>query len=119
MKRKVEKVEVCPILPPVPLDYWETSDARQGGGIDRIDEKGLCVHSHVNMPVGRELPMRIFFSPGGTFDGFEVLVKVVSKDLCCQEGWETYDYELQFLQLSERGRQKLADLLNIRQLRKN
>jgi hypothetical protein len=119
MKRKVEKVEVCPILRPVPLDYWETSDARQGGIIDRIDEKGLCVHSHVNMPVGRELPMRIFFSPGEAFDGFEVLVRVVSKDLCCQEGWETYDYELHFLQLSERGHQKLADLLKIRQLRKN
>jgi hypothetical protein len=119
MKRKVEKVEVCPILPPVPPDYWETSDARQGGVIDRIDEKRLCVHSHVNMPVGKELPMRIFFSPGGVFDGFEVLVRIVSKDLCCQEGWEIYEYELEFLQLSERGRQKLADLLKIRQLRKN
>jgi len=65
MKRKAEKVEVCPIPPPMLLDYWETSDARQGGAIDRIDEKGMCVHSHVSMPVGRELPMRIFFSPGG------------------------------------------------------
>jgi hypothetical protein len=119
MKRKVEKVDVCPILPPVPLDYWETPDARQGGVIDRIDEKGLCIHSHVNMPAGRELAMRIFFSPGGAFDGFEVLVRIVTKDPCCQEGRETYDYELEFITISDNARLKLGDLLRIRQLRKH
>ena len=119
MKRRVEKAEVYPALDSVPLDYWETSDAQQGGIINRIDEKGLGIHSHVDMPIGRELPMRIFFSSGGVFDGFDASARIMRKSRFCQEGGETYDYELAFLQLSDSGRQKLSDLLKIRQLREN
>jgi len=119
MKRHVEEVDASSISRHMLLEYWETPDARQGGVIDHIDEQGLHIHSYVNMPIGGKLSMRIFFSLGYDFDGFEVLVRIVSKDLCCQEGWETYDYELEFITISDKARLKLGELLRIRQLRRN
>lgn len=119
MKRHLEKVEPCSISRDALLEYWETSDAQQGGVIDRIDEQGLHIHSYVNMPVGRTLSMRIFFSLGHDFDGFEVTVRIVTKAPSCQEGCEAYDYELEFIVISDKARLKLGDLLRIRRLGKN
>ncbi len=100
-----------------PCDYWETCDARQGGVIADINENGLCVHSIVDMRIGGELRIRVFYSLGNGFDGFNVLAKIVGKDLCCSEGWETYKYDLEFSEISEPDRQKLSHFLGIRETR--
>ncbi len=103
----------------IPFDYWETSDARQGGVIEDINEKGLCVHSIVDMRIGGELGIRVFYSLGNGFGGFYVLAKIVGKDLCCSEGWETYKYDLEFSEISGSDRQKLSNFLRIRETRNN
>ncbi len=108
----MENIEQSSITP---LEYWESSDARQGGLLGDITEKRLFVHSYVDMPTGSELGIKIYFSVGSGFDSFEVLGKVVGKDLCCVEGWEAYEYELEFIRISEEGRHKLRDFLRIRQ----
>ena len=39
----------------VPLEYWETCDARQGGLINQIRESGLCIRSPISKQIGAEL----------------------------------------------------------------
>ena len=78
----------------MPLEYWETCDARQGGVIVDVNECGICVLSFVDMSIGGELRISVFFSLGREFDGFQALTRIIGKDLCCQEGWESYEYKL-------------------------
>ena len=99
----------------MPLEYWETCDARQGGVIVDVNECGICVLSFVDMSIGGELRISVFFSLGREFDGFQALTRIIGKDLCCQEGWESYEYKLEFTGISEEGRLKLRNFLKVRQ----
>ena len=99
----------------MPLEYWETSDSRQGGLILDINENGLCVRSPMDMYIGGELGIRVFFSLGYRFDGFQALAKVIGKDLCSEEGWEVYQYELEFIWIAESDLLKLRNFIRIRQ----
>jgi len=98
----------------ITLEYRETCDARQGGVIVDITENGLCVRSHVDMHIGAELGISVFFSLGNEFDRFQVLARTVGKDLGCEEGWEVYVYELEFIGISEPDLLKLRNFLRIR-----
>jgi len=117
MKDETKKIENPGVLQSLPFEYWETCDARQGGVIASINEKGLRIQSVVDMYVGGELRIKVFFSPRYTFDEFTVLARIVRKDLCCEEGWESYEYELEFIGISQEDCMKLRNLLRIRQLR--
>ena len=97
------------------LEYWETRDSRQGGAIVDIDENGLCVRSPRDMAFGSELGIRAFFSLGQELDAFQALVRIIEKDLCCECGWELYEYKLAFIRVSEQDRLKLKNLVTIRQ----
>ena len=67
------------------------------------------------MYIGGELGIRVFFSLGYEFDGFQALTRIIGKDLCSEEGWEVYEYELEFIGISEQDRLKLRNLCHIRQ----
>jgi len=88
----------------IPLGYWETCDARQSGVIVDIKENGLCVRSLVDMHIGAEFRIRIFFSLGNELSRFQVLARTIGKDLYCEGGWESYEYELEFIGISEQDR---------------
>ena len=96
------------------LEYWETYDSRQGGLILDIKENGLCVRSLMDMYIGGELGIRVFFSIGHGFDGFQALARIIGKDLCSEEGWEVYEYQLEFIGISESDLLKLRNFLRIR-----
>ena len=69
------------------------------------------------MHIGAELRIRIFFSLGYEFDEIQVLARIIGKDLCCEGGWEVYEYELEIVRISEEDRLKLRNLLRIRQVK--
>ncbi len=99
------------------LEYWETCDSRQGGDVVDIDENGLCVRSPIDMYIGSESGIRVFFSLRHERDEFQALTRIIGKDLCCECGWEVYEYKLAFIAISEKDRLKLKNLLGIRQVR--
>ena len=103
----------------MPLEYWETCDSRQGGIIIDINGKGLCVRSPIDMHIGGELGIKIFFYVGYDFDGFQALTKITGKDLCSEEGWEVFEYKLEFIRISEPDFPKLSNLLRFRQEKNN
>ena len=114
MKDEIEKIEHPEVSHRMPFDYWETCDASQGGLIGDITEKGLLIQSPVEMPMGGELRIKVFFSVGIKFYEFQPLVKIVGKDLCCVDDWEAYEYKLIFISISKEERLKLRNLLSIR-----
>ncbi len=61
------------------------------------------------------LRIKVFFSLGIKFDEFQASVRIVGKDLCCVEGWEAYEYELEFISISGEDRLELRHFLGIRQ----
>jgi hypothetical protein len=103
----------------MPPEYWQTCDARQGGAVVDINQNGICVRSPIDMYVGGELGIRVFFCLGQLFDGFQALVRIIGKDLYPEGGWELYEYELEFIEISEQDRLKLRNLLDIRILVQN
>ena len=114
MTDEIQKTQGPRLLHNSPSEYWETSDARQGGLIGHIRENGLCIHSPVSMHIGAELSIRIFFSLGYEFDEIQVLARIIGKYLCREGGWEACEYELEIIKISEEERLKLKDLLRMR-----
>ena len=114
MTDKMQKTQGPRLLHNSPVEYWETCDARQGGLVGPLSENGVCIRSPVSMPIGAELRIRIFFSVGYEFHEFRVLAGIIRKDLCCDGGWEIYEYELEIIRISEEDRLKLGNLLGIR-----
>jgi hypothetical protein len=65
------------------------------------------------MHIGAELRIRIFFSLGNEFSRFQVLARTIGKDLCCEERWKAYEYELEFIGISEQDRLSIRQTNNI------
>ena len=97
------------------FEYWETRDARHGGVILGANENSLRVRSLADIRIGEEFGINIFFSFGSGFDRIEILTRIIGKDLGCEEGWEVYEYKLEFIGISESDLDKLRDFLRIRQ----
>lgn len=95
----------------LPLEYWQTDDACRGGLVGNVSEAGLLIHSLQDMPVSKELNVRIFFSNGYEFDGIRVVAKIVWKDFYYEQDWKGYKYGLEFVRISEVDHQKLINLL--------
>jgi hypothetical protein len=95
----------------LPLEYWQTDDACHGGMVGNLSEGGLLTHSLQDMPVGKELNVRIFFANGYEFDGIRIVGKIVWKDHHYETEWKGYQYGIEFVRISEEDRQKLVNLL--------
>jgi len=95
----------------LPLEYWETDDSFHGGLVSNVSETGLLIHSVKDIPVSRELNVRVFFSDGYKFDGIRVIAKVLWKKLHHETDWKTYKYGLEFTRISEKDRRKLVKLI--------
>ncbi len=98
----------------VPIGYWETCDALQSGVVVDINENSLSVRSPSDMHIGTELRISIFFSLGNEFDRFQALSRTTGKELVSEEGWEAYEYELEFIYITEQDRLKLRNFLSFR-----
>ncbi len=118
MTDDIQKTHGPRLLHNSPVEYWETCDARQGGLVGPMSENGLYIRSPVSMHIGAELRITLFFSLGDEFDDIQVLARIMEKDLCCEGGWEVYEYELEIIKISEEDRLKLRNLLRLRQLKR-
>ncbi len=94
------------------LEYWDTYGSRQGGLVGNVSEKGLLIYSAQDMPVGRELYLKVFFSNGYELDTFDVVARVAWKELHRERGWQGYKYGLEFVQISQEDQRKLLMLLD-------
>ena len=85
----------------LPLEYWQTDDACRGGIVGNLSEGGLLIYSLHDMPVGKELNVRIFFTNGYEFDGIRIACKIVWKDPHDETDWKGYKYGIEFVRISE------------------
>lgn len=75
-------------------------------------EVGLLIQSIKNIPIGTKLATVLLFPKGFELSSLEVLTEVIWKDLCREEDWEGYHYGLNFVQIMEKDRKMLKQLLS-------
>ena len=95
----------------LPLEYWETDGSSYGGLVSNVSEAGLLIYSVRDIPVNKELCVRVFFSDGYRFDGLCVTTKVRWKKLHHETDWKIYEYGLEFTRVAEGDRRKLQKLI--------
>ncbi len=83
-----------------------------GGLVVNASEGGLLIHSVKDMPVGLELNMVILFPDGYELADFEVLAKIIWKDLHSYNNFEGFQYGLKIVQILEGDCWRLKQLLN-------
>ncbi len=82
-----------------------------GGLVVNASEVGLLIQSIKNIPVGTKLSTLVLFPKGFELASLEVMTEVIWKDLYREEDWEGYHYGLNFVQIMEKDRRMLKQLL--------
>ena len=97
----------------LPLEYLVTNAPKAHGGlVVNVSEVGLLIRSVKNMSIGTELKVAVLFPKEYQLANFELLAKVVRKDLVWEEDWEGYEYGLRFIQILDADRRKLRQILS-------
>ncbi len=104
----------CPrFLLDLPLEYLVTNAPKAHGGlVVNVSEIGLLIRSVKNLSIGTELRVAVLFPKEYELANFEVLAKIVRKDLVWEEDWEGYEYGLRFVRMLEVDRRKLQQILS-------
>ncbi len=82
-----------------------------GAVVCNLSEGGLLIYSIRDMPVGRELRVRMFFADEYQFDQIKVDAKIVWKVRYTDTDWKGYKYGLEFVEISVEDHQKLMKVL--------
>jgi c-di-GMP-binding flagellar brake protein YcgR len=98
----------------LPLEYWESDDARHGGYVENVSEMGLAIYSIQEYPIGSHLGVKVFFSSGSEFDRFQVRTRIAWKAPHCEAQWKGYLLGLEFTAISDEDRHKLVSFLSSR-----
>ncbi len=97
----------------LPLEYLVTNAPKAHGGlVVNVSEIGLLIRSVKNLSIGTELRVAVLFPKEYELANFEVLAKIVRKDLVWEEDWEGYEYGLRFVRMLEVDRRKLQQILS-------
>ena len=97
----------------LPLEYLVTNASKAHGGIVvNVSEVGLLIRSVKNMSIGTELKVAVLFPQEYELANFEVLAKIVRKDLVWEEDWEGYEYGLEIIRILEVDKRKLRQVLS-------
>jgi hypothetical protein len=96
----------------LPTEYWEADNACRAGLVCNVSKKGLCIYSVHDMPVGKDLEIRVFFPNDYEFDGLRVGTKIVWKDGRYESNWKGYQYGLEFVRIPVEDAWKLFYIIN-------
>jgi hypothetical protein len=97
----------------LPLEYLVRNASKAHGGlVVNVSEIGLLIRSVKNMSVGTELKVAVLFPKEYELANFDVLAKIIRKDLVWEEDWEGYEYGLKFTRILEVDRRKLRQILS-------
>ncbi len=97
----------------LPLEYRVLNGPfAHGGLVVNASEVGLLIQSIKNIPVGTKLSTLVLFPKGFELASLEVMTEVIWKDLYREEDWEGYHYGLNFIQIMEKDRRMLKQLLS-------
>jgi hypothetical protein len=97
----------------LPLEYLVTNAPKAHGGlVVNVSEVGLLIRSVKNMSIGTELKVAVLFPQEYELASFEVLAKIIRKDLVWEEDWEGYEYGLEIIRILEVDKRKLRQVLS-------
>ena len=102
------------------LECSTTDGSRpRGAYTGNVSEKGLLIYSIDNLPITTELKLVVFYPDEYRLGNFEVIAKVVWKDLHYEKEWKGFKYGLEFVHMSEADQIKLREILLGASARKN
>ena len=93
------------------LEFEDKDGLPHGAVVCNVSEGGLLIHSVRDMPVGRELKLRVFFAEEYKFDEFHATARIAWKGYHSDIDWEGYKYALEIVEISVENRQNLVNLL--------
>ena len=96
----------------LPTEYWEADNACRAGVVCNVSKKGACIYSVHDMPVGKDLDIRVFFPNEYEFDGLRVGTRIVWKDGCYETSWKGFQYGLEFVRVPVEDAWKLFYIIN-------
>ena len=103
----------------LPAEYRDMSDScLRGAIVVDASEGGFLIETVVDIPLGTELSMTLFYPKGFELVGLKVMAKIVRKepnwkqDLKLNRKWKEYRYGLQFIHVSDEDYSKLKLLLD-------
>ena len=112
-ENKKDRREYPRFLLDLPLEYWATNAPKAHGGlVVNVSEVGLLIRSVKNMSIGTELKVAVLFPQEYALANFEVVAKIIRKDLVWEEDWEGYEYGLKFIRILDVDRRKLRQVLS-------
>ena len=91
----------------LPLDYWETLDAVQGGIVTNISESGILFHSVHKIEIGANLMIRVYLSKEYGLDQAEGSGRIVWMSPHQEQDWQGYKYSFHIMQMHLDDRDRL------------
>jgi c-di-GMP-binding flagellar brake protein YcgR len=95
---------------PVQYNRMEESYNRYGRAMN-VSEDGLLIYSREQMDIDQHLKSKIFFLLGTEFNSIEMETQIVWTGFSSNEVWGTYRSGLRLVDISEKDRSKLKNLL--------
>ncbi len=96
----------------LPLEFKSEDGIPHGAIVRNISEGGLLICSTLDMPVGRELKVAVFFADEYELDQLMGSSRIARKVPHSETDWEGYKYALEFVEISIENRRKHAKLMN-------
>jgi hypothetical protein len=96
----------------LPLEYRVVNGSYSHGGlVVNVSEGGLLINSIKDIPIGSKLNIEVLFPKEFKLAHFKVFAEIIWKDKYMKEDWEGFQYGLRFIEISERDRSSLKQLL--------
>jgi PilZ domain len=92
----------------LPLDYWQTPDAIQGGLVANVSETGLLMHSVHKIQIGTKLRVRVYLSKDNSLDCIEGNAKIVWMNFHREQDWKGYRYGMYIMQMPPNYQDRLT-----------
>ncbi len=96
----------------LPLEFKSEDGLPHGAIVHNISEGGLLICSTLDMPVGRELRVGVFFADEYELDQLMGTSRIAWKVQHSEADWEGYKYALEFVEISVENRWKYVRLVN-------
>jgi hypothetical protein len=94
------------------VDFQVTGESKPSRGqVINASEVGLLIQTFKDIPTGEKVRVEVSFSKGLERIKFHAVTEIIWKDIYIWEDWETFQYGLKFVQISEEDYSRLKEIL--------
>ncbi len=95
----------------LPIDYWQTPEAIQGGLVGGISETGLLIYTVDKIEIGAKIGFRVYLSRDNSLDCIEGNAKIMWMSPYREPDWVAYRCGVNIMEISSDYKDKLINYL--------